>query len=633
MFVMNNMRVLFLGICLACNVVCGQDAGFQWAIAGHSKKLSDIVELSRLSDGDCIFAGGFSSDIRFGEQALQATAIASSAVRNTACVGRIREDGSLKWLEMVGKSSKSMYVHSMQLDTEDNIWLIGLFEGKVHFINGHTDNNPNMCMWIARMNAQGQLTMAKTFPYLNSHVHSYHLLPQKNGSGCYIASNHSAGKFGDVQLPVTGEGQYGQFLGMVNQYGEPIWAKSVGGPGSKITVNDMCYDEKGNIILSGNFRYVNLKNHSISSAKDDSTKLDISQSSTNPGEAINVMISSGSVDGFVSTFSGDGELLDFKHFSSPALLSAHRIIVDNMGNKYIGFNAYKNFSIGNTEFKLDKPNSGVLVKVDRNWKVLWSHVYDKNRLLHIDDLHLSDDGSLYVALMVGEGVFKSGDVTVKTKSLWSGAVVRYNRTSGYANWADAFEVGRINSIDFENNKGFAGGWFHYDVTIGRSELSAVEHGQFNAVVIGTGIIPEDTAEVVDTLVAIVSKDSIPDIAEFDSSDIRDSRLIETQKSIEVFSSEIKILLWDDQRVDGDIVSILFNNEWILEHYVLQKKPKEITINLEKTGSNYFIMYTEDMGEIVPTTTAITIIDGHNRHTVSLRSDPDTNGAIELVLRE
>lgn len=67
-----------------------------------------------------------------------------------------------------------------------------------------------------------------------------------------------------------------------------------------------------------------------------------------------------------------------------------------------------------------------------------------------------------------------------------------------------------------------------------------------------------------------------------------------------------IVIWDDHKEDGDIVTLFLNGKAILENYTLENAPKEITL-VCPDGENELVMQAESMGTSPPNTAAIKIL--------------------------
>ncbi len=107
------------------------------------------------------------------------------------------------------------------------------------------------------------------------------------------------------------------------------------------------------------------------------------------------------------------------------------------------------------------------------------------------------------------------------------------------------------------------------------------------------------------------------------------RVIETQHAIEVQNPEIELSFWDNQKVDGDSISVNINGRWVLNHYALKRHKKTIRVKLDRTD-NYIIIHAHNEGSISPNTLALSLIDGGELHQYSLNSNMKKSGALKVT---
>jgi len=108
----------------------------------------------------------------------------------------------------------------------------------------------------------------------------------------------------------------------------------------------------------------------------------------------------------------------------------------------------------------------------------------------------------------------------------------------------------------------------------------------------------------------------------------EGRKIVVSERIKVQSSTVKIQIWDHQSVDGDRVSLVLNDEWILENYTLEKEPFEMVVELIE-GVNTFVLHALNLGKIRPNTAAILVIEGDKEHKLTLQSNMDKSGTLQI----
>lgn len=104
-------------------------------------------------------------------------------------------------------------------------------------------------------------------------------------------------------------------------------------------------------------------------------------------------------------------------------------------------------------------------------------------------------------------------------------------------------------------------------------------------------------------------------------------------SIEVESRDIKISVWDHGQIDGDIVSIYVNGKVVIAEKLLDGPSNKFVAQttLEYSGYNYVLLYAHNEGRISPNTASMSIEDGKNTRKFVLRSNLETNGAVDLIV--
>lgn len=112
---------------------------------------------------------------------------------------------------------------------------------------------------------------------------------------------------------------------------------------------------------------------------------------------------------------------------------------------------------------------------------------------------------------------------------------------------------------------------------------------------------------------------------------RDNRLTRT---IVVERDSIAITLYDNGEIDGDSVTLIYNDKIILQHLRLTDKPHTIYIKIKPGSSrNELVMYAENLGSIPPNTALMVIHDGDKRYELNISSTKDSNGMVAFKLKE
>lgn len=107
------------------------------------------------------------------------------------------------------------------------------------------------------------------------------------------------------------------------------------------------------------------------------------------------------------------------------------------------------------------------------------------------------------------------------------------------------------------------------------------------------------------------------------------------KTIEVEpGQELKLDFYDNGEVDGDVISVFFNNKLILSHQQLTDKP--ITLNLKldtDRDDNELVMYADNLGSIPPNTALMIATIGSKRYEVYITSTENSSGTVRFRLKE
>lgn len=110
---------------------------------------------------------------------------------------------------------------------------------------------------------------------------------------------------------------------------------------------------------------------------------------------------------------------------------------------------------------------------------------------------------------------------------------------------------------------------------------------------------------------------------------RDNRLFET---ITITDEEITISLFDNAEVDGDIITVLFNDEVVVWKQLLSEKPITMKLKAVPGRDNTLIMYAENQGRIPPNTAIMRVQSGENYYKIFLSADDKRNASVVFRFR-
>lgn len=112
-----------------------------------------------------------------------------------------------------------------------------------------------------------------------------------------------------------------------------------------------------------------------------------------------------------------------------------------------------------------------------------------------------------------------------------------------------------------------------------------------------------------------------------------NRKVKKGETIKVKNKTLSITVYDHQRDDGDIISLNYNGNWILEKYTIKNEEHKVDVFLDDNAAvpNYLILYAHNLGEISPNTVAVIVDDGHSRQQFILNADMNTSDVIYFKL--
>lgn len=105
------------------------------------------------------------------------------------------------------------------------------------------------------------------------------------------------------------------------------------------------------------------------------------------------------------------------------------------------------------------------------------------------------------------------------------------------------------------------------------------------------------------------------------------------REIPVENDSISIALFDNGVIDGDSISLVYNNDVILTRQLLKSNPIVINLKIDRQKSNELAMYAENLGSIPPNTALMIITDGDKRHEVNVSSTKSSNGVVSFTFRQ
>ena len=101
------------------------------------------------------------------------------------------------------------------------------------------------------------------------------------------------------------------------------------------------------------------------------------------------------------------------------------------------------------------------------------------------------------------------------------------------------------------------------------------------------------------------------------------------RKIKVDSLKFEVSLYDHMIEDGDVISLNFNGDWIVEKMALTAVKKKLKLMLNKEGKNYFILHADNVGRRPPNTMAVDYYYRGFKKQIILESNLNVSEMIEI----
>jgi hypothetical protein len=142
----------------------------------------------------------------------------------------------------------------------------------------------------------------------------------------------------------------------------------------------------------------------------------------------------------------------------------------------------------------------------------------------------------------------------------------------------------------------------------------------NPPLIASKSVPEPTIE------NEVEKKPLPELPKVTPPEKRNLKLV---KDFVITPKTLTIDIWDNDVEDGDRVSVMLNDRWILKDYAVTKKKKKVEITIYP-GVNKLVFHADNLGKMPPNTATLSFYNGSELQTVTLKSDMDNSQGIQLI---
>jgi hypothetical protein len=100
--------------------------------------------------------------------------------------------------------------------------------------------------------------------------------------------------------------------------------------------------------------------------------------------------------------------------------------------------------------------------------------------------------------------------------------------------------------------------------------------------------------------------------------------------LEVESDSLRIDFYDNGEVDGDSISVFFNDKLLASNQRLSTKAIQMMLALDPSKEiNEISMFADNLGTIPPNTALMIVYDGRRRYEIRLSSNLQQNGTVRI----
>jgi hypothetical protein len=112
--------------------------------------------------------------------------------------------------------------------------------------------------------------------------------------------------------------------------------------------------------------------------------------------------------------------------------------------------------------------------------------------------------------------------------------------------------------------------------------------------------------------------------------LKDREVVIRNHTMYVDSFLLEVKIYDHKMEDGDIISLNFNGDWILEEFTLSAKPEVLKLKINEEGKNYFLLHALNLGKRPPNTMALSYTYKGEKQTIVLSSNLNESEMIEII---
>jgi hypothetical protein len=105
------------------------------------------------------------------------------------------------------------------------------------------------------------------------------------------------------------------------------------------------------------------------------------------------------------------------------------------------------------------------------------------------------------------------------------------------------------------------------------------------------------------------------------------------RTLTVNTDSIMLRVYDNGVVDGDIVSVIYNDKVVIDKLSLTSRAVVVKIPVSKKGINTLVFHAHNLGEFPPNTALLEILYGNKKEELTVSSDLTVSSAIDIEYQQ
>lgn len=360
-----------------------QNVNFEWVrTAGNSVSDGGQSVVTDLS-GDVICSGLFEKTINFNSlnKNISLTSNGNNGYYDMFVV-KTSNSGSIKWAKNIGGNNAAIASYKMVVDTFKNIYIAGIFTGKVDFdpsanVFELSTNGVNSDIFLMKMDSIGNFIWAKS---IGSSEYDYckSMTIDKSCSNVYIVGNFGGAVDFNPSPAVDMKYSFGQNDGYISKFdinGNYVWTQTFGSKNFDY-VGDISISAKNEILLTGS----------------------VSDTAYFENKQYKLYSKSLGVFGFIAKFNSNGKYL-WAQLIGDGECHGVSISNDDADNIYVEgyFYSFVNFNYKGTQvYKSSQGGADVFIlKLKSNGDFIWVKSFEGILEEGTREMYVSPSGNIY----------------------------------------------------------------------------------------------------------------------------------------------------------------------------------------------------------------------------------------------